>query len=54
MLQALLKKLRTYLRRLLLPLYLFPLKLFTFSLYYALRVLGRLGEIYFSRPRGKL
>ena len=39
MLQALLKKLRTYLRRLLFPLYLFPLKLFTYSLYYALRAL---------------
>ncbi len=42
MLQTIIKKLRTYLRRLLFPIYLFPLKLFTYSLYYALRALGRL------------
>jgi hypothetical protein len=34
-------RLRAYLRRLLFPLYLFPLKLATYSLYYALRALGR-------------
>lgn len=42
MLQAIIKKLRTYFRRLLFPLYLFPLKLLTYSLYYLLRALGRL------------
>lgn len=35
-------RLFTYFRRLLFPLYLFPLKLLTYSLYYALRALGRL------------
>lgn len=37
-----LKRLRAYLRRLLFPLYLFPLKLITYSLYYLLRALTRL------------
>lgn len=41
MLQAIIKKLRTYFRRLLFPLYLFPFKLLTYSLYYALRAIGR-------------
>ena len=35
-------RLRRYLSRLLFPLYLFPLKLVTYSLYYAFRALGRL------------
>lgn len=35
-------RLLTYFRRLLFPLYLFPLKLLTYSLYYLLRALGRL------------
>ncbi len=42
MLQDIIKKLKQYFKRLLFPLYLFPLKLITYSLYYALRGLGRL------------
>lgn len=42
MLQDILKKIRAYFRRLLFPLYLFPLKLVTYSLYYMFRALGRL------------
>lgn len=41
MLQDIIKKLHAYFRRLLFPLYLFPIKLLTYSLYYTLRAIGR-------------